>query len=80
MASSIVDEARRAAVLVHDDGHVGAPAAHLAEEVLGPLELGDEERRVDVLRTARSVCSSASDRSKRSLAWRMPTMLSIEPR
>ena len=50
IASSIVDEAGRSAVLVDDDGHVRAAAAHLAEEILGALELGHEEGRIDVLR------------------------------
>ena len=42
-------DAGRSAELVHDDRHVGAPPAHLPEEILGPLELGHEERLVDVL-------------------------------
>jgi hypothetical protein len=43
------DDARRPAELVDDDRDVGAPPAHLPEDVLGPLELGHEERLVDVL-------------------------------
>ena len=50
MASSIVARPGRPAVLVDDDGHVRVAAAHLAEELLRPLELGDEEGRIDVLR------------------------------
>ena len=41
-------DARRAAELVHDDRHVRPAPAHLAEEVLGPFELGHEEGRIEV--------------------------------
>src|SRR4030095_14014857 len=41
-------DAGRAAVLVDDSAHVRATPPHLAEEVFGALELGDEERRIEV--------------------------------
>ena len=41
-------EAGHGAALVDDDRHVEAPAPHLAEEVLGALELGHEDRRAQI--------------------------------
>ena len=70
------DEAGDGAALVHDDRHVKPAAPHLAEQVLGTLELGHEDRGTQV--TAHlEVFSSVSETSKRSFTWRMPTMSSV---